>query len=135
MKIRSSTYPLEISKDEAGLRFQKLVLEGMESEPEFVDLLQGPPPPPVVVARILSSFEVLLKDRDLDGNIEYSHLKFGYSTMTITVPIRGETDWQPVGAPWRDAAMFLNAYGAGIQESHDLPGVFFTVVPFRFRAA
>jgi hypothetical protein len=131
MKISASKSPQDISEEEAELGFQKLVLQGMDAEPELLHLFEDAGPP-VIVARILSSHEILLKIFDLDRTVEYSHLEFGYSASMGVKALKSETDWTPVDAPCKDAAIFLQEYGVGIHKTHSLPGAPFTPVKFKY---
>ena len=79
-------YPDTATEDEKDLGFQKLEIAQMGS------LRQ----PEVVIARVLSPSDVLVKIFNLEGEIVYSHRRWGYS-KTI-----GESDskkWFPLFAP------------------------------------
>jgi hypothetical protein len=132
MKIQPRKSPQDISKVEAGLGFRKLEIQGMEAEAEVLHLFQEPNVP-TVIACVLSSYEILLKDFDLDGDIEYCHFQFGYFTIMGRKDPDGISDWEPVGAPYKDAAMFLREYNAGAIQRPSLPNVIFTPVAFTHR--
>jgi hypothetical protein len=83
----------------------------------------------------LSSYEILLKILSLEGEVEYSHLQFGYFTIMGLRDPEDEPDWAPVHAPCNDAAMFLQEYGVGIHKTHTHPHAPFTPVKFRHRTA
>lgn len=131
MKIQPHKLSQDISKVEAGLGFRKLEIQRIEAEAEVLHLFQVPKLP-VVVACVLSSYEILLKEFDLDGNVEYRHYRFGYFTIMGRKDPDGISDWEPVGASYKDAAMFLRGYGDGIQEGHSLPNIVFTPAKFTY---
>jgi hypothetical protein len=97
-------YPQDISQDEARLGFQLLLVDG-------IGALMGSrinPVPVPIVACVLSSSDILVKIFDLNGNVRYSHRRWG--TYTDGVDMK---DWIPVFSPCADLRQFFLEYNAG----------------------
>jgi hypothetical protein len=95
-------YPQEISQDEARLGFQHLLIDGIG--PVMGSVIHPIPVP--VYACVLSSSDILLKIYDIDGNVRYSHRRWGrYGGH--------RNDWSPLASPYVDYRQFFELFNAG----------------------
>jgi hypothetical protein len=137
--MKLQTPPQTVTEAEANLGFSLQVVEGILQETDGTHIFLGAPVrhQPVVV-RILSLYEILLKDCDPDGRVYYSHKQFGFLTLgppVLAVEIKTETDWFPVPPRHDDAAAFLADSEAGLSEHGRFGNAVFTVVAFKHKNA
>ncbi len=120
--MASEEYPLELTEEEADLGFQRLWIEGFAVGNIY-------PKPVPVIARVMSSYDVLIKCRSrLDGEIHYTHQRHGYRVLGGE---KTRTDWRPMSGPHKDARMFLHEYELDLRKDvwRDVVGVPFVSKP------
>jgi hypothetical protein len=114
-------YPQNISEEEAELKFERLLIDG-------IGALRGGqrfPKPVPVIARVLSPSDVLIKVYDLEGRVRYSHRRWGYSKL-LSNPDRCK--WHVLGNPIMQPKQLIFDHSAGIHKpliQDDIVGVSF----------
>jgi hypothetical protein len=81
---RNDVYPTDLTREETDLGFQRLLI----SNPRRAYFGQRSLIP--VVAYVVGPMDHIIKTRDPDGNLAYSHRQFGHPG------IGGAPDWSPV---------------------------------------
>ena|SRR5437879_5608286 len=117
--MSASEYPQAATEEERELGFRKIEL--------FEDGTMGRPA--VVIAKILSSSDVLVKIFDSNGDVKYSHRRWGnYKFLVKKTPV-----WKPIFSPmdWESVPIFVQEFG--FQTSHGLLGDDIVGVPFEYK--
>jgi hypothetical protein len=128
--MESGTYPQEVTEDELDLGFRLRVFVGLWEYRHFPD---GKVISPAVVAMILSSSEILVKVCDPHGSIYFTHQRYGRHKSGASIT---EAAWHPASGPYKDAAMFLQQYGVGLERlAADAFGPAFIPADFIFHDA
>jgi hypothetical protein len=123
-----NTYPQAVTEDENDLGFQPRVFDGLWEYRRFQD---GKSVQPVVVAKILSSFEILVKTFATDGAISFTHQRYGHLEFP---PMMTKDEWHPASGPYTDAAMFIHQYEVGLDKlAADKLGLRFIPGSFSYR--
>lgn len=126
--MESNEYPQTLTEDERDLGFRLRVFDGLWEWKRFPD---GKLVQPAVVARILSSFEILVKICDLDDSIYFTHQRHGCLKCHL---ITTEPGWHPASGPYKDAAMFIHEYEVGLDKLPvDEAGFPFIAANFNYR--
>jgi hypothetical protein len=118
-------YPQDISPDEADLKFQRLLIEGMGL---WKDGKMSSEPVPVV-ARILSPSDVLIKAWDCVGRITYWHWRWGFSKSFSGLR---SCSWHSLSTPTPDARQLIYDFSFGAHNERCPNDV--SEVPFKYGA-
>ena len=117
--MSASEHPQEATEEEREIGFQKIELTGAGAIGRTA----------VVIAKILSPSDILIKIFDSNGDVKYSHRRWGYYKFLLKkTPV-----WKPIFSPmdWESVPIFVQEFG--FQTSHGLLGDDIVGVPFEYK--
>jgi hypothetical protein len=124
--MRIPEYPQDVTEDEAALGFARWIIPSILDRDTIAGMFGVRGLRPFVVAKILSSYEVLVKISNMEGQgVVYSHRIYG------TYGEECEADWMPIGNPIKDAGIYLQELKSGAIELNMGVGHGFKRLKFR----